>query len=79
MKSKDQKMRYSRKLENQLCLIFGHIYRLERGLKHINLIIHIYDGHFKQKIRSLDPRVPILWPSTKFGSNNTDRDRGIFA
>ena len=34
-KLKDTKMRYSQKLENQLCLLFGHSYRLKRGLKYI--------------------------------------------
>jgi hypothetical protein len=27
-----QKMRYFRKLENQLCLLFGHTFRLKMGL-----------------------------------------------
>ena len=64
----DQKIRYSPKSENQLCFLFGHTYRLKRGLKHIKLKPPIHDGHFNKIIRSLDPRVPILWPSEIFRS-----------
>ena len=65
-KSKDQKMRYFRKLENQLCLFFGPTNKLKRVLKHIILIPPFHVGHLKKIIRSLDPRVPILLPSAKF-------------
>ena len=34
----------------------------------------IHDGLFKKNIRFLDPRVPILWPSTKFGSKKTENE-----
>ena len=49
-------MRYSRKLENQLCLLFGHTYRLKRGLKHIQLKPPIHDAHLKKKMQVSRPQ-----------------------
>jgi hypothetical protein len=49
-------------LENQLCLLFVHIFRLKRGLKHIELTPPIHDGDLilfkfglkkKQKMRKI--------------------------
>jgi hypothetical protein len=43
-------MRYPRKLVFQLYLLFGHIYRQERGLNGINHESPIYVAHFKKKL-----------------------------
>ena len=81
-------MRYSRKLENQLCLLFGHTYRVKRGLKHIKLKPPIHDSHFKKKLclytlgfRFYGPR-PNLDPKNRKGEQSSageNRDRGVFA
>ena len=63
-------MIYSQILENQLCLLFGHVYRLKRVLKHIQLTPPIHDGHLKKKSKTQKMR------KSQAGENY---DHGIFA
>ena len=65
------KMRSSRKWKCQLQQHFGDTNEVATGSNTIQHDSGVHNGHFKRKIRSLDPRVQILWPLEKFGSTKS--------
>ena len=50
----------------------------KRGSNTIYHECRVHDGHFKKKIRSLAPRVLILWQLDKFGSKSIQVSICIF-